>query len=73
VLNYRNFTFVYFWRKIKKIVEMNRFNESEFQKKNPIRRDEWDFVWSCRYYPFSQASLKAAFDESVASSPSVSI
>ncbi|PVX46673.1 hypothetical protein C8C85_2542 [Flavobacterium sp. 103] len=35
-MNYEDFSFVYFWRKIKKIVGMNQFNESEFQKKIPI-------------------------------------
>lgn len=42
-------------------------------KKNPNLLLDWDLVAVFEDYPFNQAALKAAFDESVASSPSVSI
>jgi hypothetical protein len=42
-------------------------------KKNPNLFLDWDLVAVFKDYPFNQAALKAAFEESVASSPSVSI
>jgi hypothetical protein len=41
-------------------------------KKNPNLFLDWDLVAIFKDYPFNQAALKAAFDASVASSPSVS-
>lgn len=51
---------------------MNGFTRMNFKKKSHSARRMGFYIgyWD---YPFSQASLKAVFDASVASSPSVSL